>query len=205
MKAIKLTFILVGALLLWSCSSSLKVTSDYNGELDFSKYKTYNYYRPHPDSVQSISNSPVIANQLNQRRIEKAINEEMYVRGYEISDNPDIWISFYIKVEDKTDITATSYGSPYYRGYGYHGYYGGYGYGGYTDISTYNYKYGTLIIDLVDAGDNELIWYGTASKALDGNNRNPEATINYIVTKMFYQYRFMAGKSEQVRSFNSKK
>jgi len=204
MKAIKLTFILIGALLLWSCGSSLKVTSDYNGELDFSKYKTYNYFRPHPDSVQEISNSPVIANQLNQRRIENAINEEMLLRGYELSDNPDILIGFYIKVEDKTDITTTTYGSPYYRGYGYHGYYGGYGHG-YTDVSSYNYKYGTLIIDLVDTRDNELIWYGTASKALKDNNRNPEATINYIVTKMFYQYRFMAGQPEPVRSFNKKK
>jgi hypothetical protein len=195
-------FILIAIITLWGCES-LKVTSDYNGKLDFSNYKTYNFYQHNPDSLPPNMNNPIIANKLNQRRIENAIKEEMHIRGYELSDDPDILVSYYLKVEDKTEMVATTYGSPYYRGYGYYGYYGGYSQS-YTDVSTYNYKYGTLIIDLVDRKANDLIWYGAASKALKDNNRNPEATINYVVTKMFYQYRFMAGEAEPVRTIKRK-
>lgn len=194
---------LVGIALLTSCGSSLKVVSDYNGDLDFSQYKSYNFHKPEPDSVKSeMSKSPTITNQLNQRRLEAAIDEEMYLRGYSMSESPDILISYYVKVENKTETTATNYGnygSPYYGGYGYYGYYGGYGYG-YTDYQTYDYKYGTLIIDLVDAKENELMWYCAASKALEDVARNPEATINYIVTKMFNNYRFLAGQKLPAKS-----
>lgn len=194
--------ILIGIITLFGCES-LKVTADYNGKMDFSKYKTYNFYYHNPDSLPPTMSNPIIANKLNQRRIENAIKEEMQIRGYELSDNPDILVSYYLKVEDKTEMVATSYGSPYYRGYGYYGYYGGYSHS-YTDVSTYNYKHGTLIIDLVDRNANDLIWYGAASKALKDNNRNPEATINYVVTKMFYQYRFMAGEAEPARTIKRK-
>jgi len=195
----------IGFALLSSCGSSLKIVSDYNGGLDFSQYKTYNFHKPDPDSVKTeMSISPTIINQLNQRRLEAAIDEEMYLRGYSMSETPDILISYYVKVENKTETTATTYGnygSPYYGGYGYYGYYGGYGYGQtYTDVNTYEYKYGTLIIDLVDTKANELMWYGAASKALEDVARNPEATINYIVTKLFNNYRFLAGQKLPAKS-----
>ena len=189
-------------LILNSCTSSLNVVADYNGDLDFSRYTTYNFLRPNPDSLKKHKAiNPTIINQLNQRRLEAAIDEEMYLRGYSLSETPDILISYYVKIEDKTETTATTYndyGAPYYGGYGYYGYYGGYGHA-YTDVSTYDYKYGTLIIDLVDAKANELMWYGAASKALEDVSRNPEATINYIVTKMFNEYRFLSGQKEAVQ------
>lgn len=193
------SFLVLGITLLSSCGSSLKIVADYNGDLDFSQYRTYNFLRPDPDSLQKdMAKSPTIINQLNQRRLETAIDEEMYLRGYSMSETPDILISYYIKIENKTETTATTYGnygSPYYGGYGYYGYYGGYGYS-YTDYQTYDYEYGTLIIDLVDAKAHELIWYCAASKALEDVSRNPETTINYIVTKMFDNYRFLSGQKE---------
>ncbi len=198
-KLLLFSLLITSITLLSSCGSSLKIVADYNGDLDFSQYKTYNFHRPDPDSLQKHkSMSPTIINQLNQRRLEAAIDEEMYLRGYSMSETPDILISYYVKIEDKTESMATTYGnygSPYYGGYGYYGYYGGYGYS-YTDYQTYDDKYGTLIIDLVDAKANELIWYCAASKALEDIARNPETTINYIVTKMFNNYRFLSGQKE---------
>ena len=68
-----------------------------------------------------------------------------------------------------------------------------------TDVTSYDYKVGTLVVDLVDAQKNELMWYGAATKALDKKLTNPEATINYVITKIFDQYRFMAGESEMLK------
>ncbi len=208
MKTFKLFSLLVIIGILISCSSSIKVVSDYNGALDFSKYKTFNYLKPHPDSVKITGDMPVIVNQLNQRRVENAINEEMYLRGYTIADNPDIWVSYYLKIENKTQYTATSYnyGSPYYGGYGYYGYYGGYRYGGtYTNVSSYDYEVGTLIIDLVDSEANDLMWYGAGTKALDYNPRHVEKVINDAVTHIFYKYNFMAGQKEPLRTMEIQK
>jgi hypothetical protein len=66
-------------------------------------------------------------------------------------------------------------------------------------VRTYDYKYGTLIIDLVDAKANELMWYSAASKALEDVARDPEGTINYVVTNMFNEYRFLSGQKEPVQ------
>ncbi|NOX47103.1 MAG: DUF4136 domain-containing protein [Chlorobi bacterium] len=82
---IKLFLILLlisGIAMLYSCSSSLNVVADYNGDLDFSQYTTYNFLRPHPDSLKKDrAMNPAIINQLNQRRQEAAIDDEMYIRG----------------------------------------------------------------------------------------------------------------------------
>lgn len=178
-----------------ACSSSLKVVSDYNGGLDFSEYRTYNFYEP--DTLIDHQVLPVIVNSLNQRRIENAIDEEMELRGYEKSDDPDVLITYFLRVENKTEyqVTTYNYGSPYYRGYGYYGYYGGYGYG-WSDVSSYDYKVGTLVIDLVDSRKDELIWYGAGSKALRDNPKHVEQEINDAVTRIFYQYRWMAGEAK---------
>lgn len=186
------------AIIALSSCSSLSVVSDFNGSLDYSVYKTYNFYKP--DTTVNHNETPIVMNQLNQRRVEKAIDEEMYIRGYSLSDEPNILISYYLKVENKTEYRATSYnyGSPYYGGYGYYGYYGGYGHT-MTDVSSYDYRMGTLIVDLVDAKKNELMWYGAATKALESHPKNPESTINYVITKIFDQYLFLAGQKEAVK------
>jgi len=128
-----------------SCSSSVSVVTDFDSQMDFSSYKTYNFHKP--DTVITTTELPAIINPLNQRRIENAIDEEMELRSYVKSDNPDIYVSYYLRVEDKTEYRATTYnyGSPYYGGYGYYGYYGGYGHT-MTDVQSYDYKVGTLMI-----------------------------------------------------------
>jgi len=66
------------------------------------------------------------------------------------------------------------------------------------DVRTTDYKYGTLIIDFVDAKANELMWYSSASKALEDVARDPKGTIDFVVNQMFNEYRFLAGQKEPV-------
>ncbi len=199
MSLFRIVLILSVIVTFFSCSSSINVVSDFDGSMDFSSYKTYNYYRP--DTVVELGEMPAMINTLNQRRIENAIDEEMELRGYAKSDNPDIFVNYYLRVENKTEYRATSYnyGSPYYGGYGYYGYYGGYGYT-MTDVQSYDYKVGTLIIDLVDVKKHQLIWYGAGTKALRENPRHVEHEINNAVTRIFYQYKWLAGTADPVRT-----
>ena len=184
------------ACLMTGCSS-ISIISDYDTSADFSKFNTYNFKRAEapPD------NYPVVMNELNQKRVEKYVDEQMSLRNYSKSDNPDLWITYYVRVEDKTRVESTTYGDPYHRSYygpQYYGYYYGYNHT-WTEVEEVNYKVGTLIVDLVDAKSNELVWYGAASKTLEENKPNPDKTIEEAIARMFYKYPFMAGKNTPVK------
>ena len=197
MKYKPYTLSLILLFVLSGCSS-IQVTSDYDKKTDFSKYSTFNFKKPE----QLPNNYPTVINPINQKRIESAVMEEMSHRSYMMSSNPDLIVSYYLKVENKVDYQTTTYGgspwaTPYY-GPSYYGYYSGYGHS-FSDTRRVDYQVGTLIIDIVDAKRNELIWFGTASKVLNTNNPDPEKTINEAVTKIFYEYPFLAGQREPVR------
>ena len=194
----KISFYLLAGIiiLLNSCSSSVKVTSEYDKKADFSKYQTYYFHNA--DIPESEYPSSLSA--MNKQRIENAISKELNLKGYAKSLDPDIWVSYYFKVDDKTEYRTTTYGgmySPYYGG-GFYGSYYGYGHSWASYSTTYNYQQGALIIDLVDVKANELIWYGIGTKTLDQNNSDPEATINAAIKKIFNSYLFYAGQKEPV-------
>ena len=75
--------------------------------------------------------------------------------------------------------------------FGYGGYAGWGGWGGGYGTSTVNVRevpVGTLIVDLVDAGRNELVW-----RAVDSGfvSNNPDKNVKYVqksVIKMFKKY-----------------
>ena len=77
-------------------------------------------------------------------------------------------------------------------GYGYYGYRGGmYAAGpiGGTDVETVRYKQGTANIDVVDAAKKQLVWEGVAEgKITDEMMKNPQATIDGVITDMFAAY-----------------
>jgi hypothetical protein len=66
------------------------------------------------------------------------------------------------------------------------GYRGGYGYAMSTPtVETYEYKQGTLTIDLVDRAKNALVWNATAEGRVSKEARkNPGPAIDAVVTEM---------------------
>jgi hypothetical protein len=58
----------------------------------------------------------------------------------------------------------------------------------YTTYSTYNYKVGTLVIDVYDKSEQRLIFESVGSKTLDSNTNKKEANIRYIAEKMMEEY-----------------
>jgi hypothetical protein len=181
-------------LLVSSCGTSIKVTSDYNGKAAFGSYMTFNFKK----SDSAMSDYPALINPINQQRLENAISDQMSLRKYASSDAPDLWISYYVKITEKTEYQATT-SYPYYGGWGYYGHYYGYGHG-WTTVQSYDYNVGTLVIDIVDARTNELVWYGVGTKVLKENNNDPEGSINYAVSQIFNHYPFLAGQQEPVKT-----
>ena len=176
------------ASVLFSSCSSLSVTSDYDKDADFAKFKTFEYYGWAKESDKHI-------NDIDKRRIETAFSDEAYERGLSfVKENGDLIITLFIVIKQETETTANT---SYYGG-GYGGYYGygpGWGWGpgmgmGYSNTyySTYDYNVGTLVIDVYDKAEKKLIFEARASKTISSNPKKREESIKYIASEMMKDY-----------------
>ena len=187
--------ITVGTILLsvmiFSACNTLKVTVNYDNTVDFSKFTTYEYYGWAAESDK-------ILNPFDKKRIESAFGKELNKRGMKyVEEDGDLIITLYIHTEDKTQVTAntTSMGM-----YGYGGYYGygprygwGPGYGMGQSTTTYNeydYKVGTLIIDMYDSNKEQLVWESVGSKTInqDQTSEAKEQRIKQTAAQMMSKY-----------------
>ena len=185
------TFLIVaifGLLLLNSCATT-KVKFDYDKSVDFTKFKTYEYFG-------WAENSDKILNQFDKDRIEKAFAAEFAKRDMKlVESNGDLVVTLYIVTEKKTETSATttSMGGAY-GGYGYGGYYGygpryGWGMGhSTTTYNTYDYTVGTPIIDVYDAKAKRLIWESIGAKTVDDNPQTRDETIPKAVEAIMKPY-----------------
>ena len=133
-----------------------QVKADFDGEVDFTKYKTYTF-------MGWEKNSDQILNDLDKKRILDAFQDELTIRGMTQDDgSPDIGITLYIVVENKTSTTAyTNYNGG--MGYGM-GRYGGWGYGGIgmgsstTTHSENDYLQGTTVVYFYDENTKKPVF-----------------------------------------------
>lgn len=140
-----LTVITLG---LTSCSS-FQVRTDYAETANFANYKTY---KLRVDDLK--------LNDIDKDRVLNEISKNLKTKGLSVSQNPDLIVN--IKANHKkikTIDTATPYGVSVYGGtYGW-----GLGvrrsFGNRTRIE----NEGALIIDLVDAKTQKLVWQGVGS------------------------------------------
>ena len=105
--------------LLSACSSGLTVRSDIDPTVDFSQFRTYNFFEPM--GIEGGYNSPIFG-----EHFRAALGGELARRKYQTSDKPDLLINVTIRSDDK--VRMRSYTSPYVTG-GYYGRPGG-AYGG---------------------------------------------------------------------------
>jgi len=171
MKAIK--FLPLVLLFLVASCSSVKVTSDYDTSTDFSKYKTFAFYKKGIDKVE--------ISDLDKRRILKAIESELLAKGFTKSENPDILVNIFTKARQKVDVYSNNY-----MHVGWHPWYYGPNYG--MHIS--KYTEGTLFVDLIDSEKKELVWQGIGSGGLttSGNVAKKEERIKEFLAEIMAKY-----------------
>ncbi|CAC9973701.1 DUF4136 domain-containing protein [Flavobacterium sp. WLB] len=164
--------------LIYSCSPTVKVTTDYDHSANFSEYKTFAVYDLKAQQGQ--------VNQLNVDRVTNAIRAEMIAKGFTESSNPDLKVNAVSILKNKTQVTADS------NFYGYGGMYRPYGYwgggammgGGTTTFNTYDYVDGSLVIDIVSTKTQKLLWQGIGNAQIDSKPDNPEEFINNSIKKI---------------------
>ncbi len=157
---------------LFAGCSPYHVKTDYNPEVDFSAYKSFNWIKPKPNSRKS---KPYQT--LHEQRIKAAIAKEFTTKGYKFADTdkPDLLLAFHIATLNKLDVTHFGYrpGRWGYRGPGY--------------TTVHKYKEGTFILDIVDPVEKVMIWRGAVS-GIVLNQNSDDNDIAEIVKKLLEKY-----------------
>ena len=157
-----------------------QITTDYDKSVDFTKFKTFNFIGWADNSDEQITD-------LDKDRILAAFENEFQSRNLvKDSINPDMAVSLYVVVKNKTSVTAYS---SYYGGMGY-GRSFGYGYGGFDRVSYSEREYleGTIIIDFFDEKEKDLIWEGILKKEVKEKAKKREKSIPENIRKLMYKY-----------------
>jgi hypothetical protein len=158
------TLLLVAGLL--ACST-VAVSTDYDSTANFGQYKTFSFM-----PMAKI-------NSITAGRIESAITRALQGRGLQkASGTGDLQVSVQARRSHEKVITSTGYG--WGRGWR----------GGMGVTTVQNVPVGTLIVDLVDASANKLVWRGTATDTIDRSStgREKQEALDSAMAKLFAGY-----------------
>jgi len=129
---------------------------------NFGVYKTYTWTQP---DVKT--DNPLYKSDMIDRDIKRDVSAELAKRGIvENDNNPDLILEYHTFTQQKQQVYGgyPGYMYPYYGMYPYGMGYGfGYGYGAFGWPSVYTYDSGTLVIDVTDAHNHQLIWRGSVN------------------------------------------
>ncbi|MDO4727909.1 MAG: DUF4136 domain-containing protein [Bacteroidota bacterium] len=169
MKTIQLLIIGITAVFIASCSS-VKVVSDYDKSLDYTKYNTYAFFT---DGINKVE-----IHDLDKKRILKAIERELQAKGMQSSSNPDVMINFSTKSTERVDVHNYGWGWGWYPWY----------WGGGANYGVYRSVEGVLCINIIDARKKELIWQGIGEGGLSKDIERKEERINQFVHEILSKY-----------------
>jgi len=177
-------------LLMAGCASGPDVRGDFDPAADFGRFRTFGF-------VEQAGTDAGDARSITTTLLQNAAAREMEARGYVRSDKPDLVINFHGRLEERVDIQsrpAPTMGPTWgYRGWA------GSPWGG-TEVTTRRYNVGTLVIDLVDLQQRQMVFQGSAQGTVTRQmQQNREQTINETVARIFARFPFVAGQSAPVK------
>ena len=156
--------------MLTSCNT-VKVAADYDKDINFDAYKTFAFFKTGIDKAE--------INDIDKRRILRAIEAELLAKGYTKSENPDVLISIFTKSQQRIDVYNNNWG---YGAWGY----GAWGWNRPVNVSTSTE--GTLYIDVIDNSKKILIWQGMGTGYLASNVEKKEERISEFVSKVMEKF-----------------
>ena len=152
------------------CGASIKTATDYNRNVNFSKYQSF--------YVKSGNSS---GNPLMDQRAITDVTRALEAKGWTEVPQGGAQTAVVVHAATKTKHTYETL----YDGWGGWGWrrFGG-GFGGATTYVN-DFKVGTVVVDIFDARSKQAVWHGSASDALsDGVTSNASIT-QRAIDKMF--------------------
>ena len=168
----RIATILLLTLLAATATFAQKVNVDWDRGTDFSKFHTYAWQpSTHP------------AKGLWDQRIIDGVNTQLQAKGLKLVDSsPDLWVVYSNSIKKNQQVVGTGYNMGPAWGWGY--------WGGptTTTYNTYTTREGTLIVDIADANDHQLLWRGSATDTLSDNSDKNIKKLNNALNKLFKNF-----------------
>jgi hypothetical protein len=145
---------LTGSLLtaaLLACTSVVPATTDYDPNASFD-YRTFMWL----ERKQAEAEGRQARNPWVDERIRSAIDEQLASQGFRaVKTAPDFRVGYHVSLDSRLDASRLNarYGHPV-------------GWGGSPGYTSRDFEVGTLIIDIVDARSDRLVWRGWAARRL---------------------------------------
>lgn len=135
--------LLLAALAFAPACSSLDTDFDYDTSHDFSGVHTYAWIEKQDSALE-------------MKRVRDAVDQTLRAQGFQPAESkPDFLVAAHVSKNDKLRVVDWGYT------YAPHGYWYGH------DVDVYQYEEGSIVVDVIDPAKHELVWRGTASKAID--------------------------------------
>ncbi len=150
--------LVAGLLATTGCTSSryARARSDFDAEVDFSRYVAYAWLEPElraaPAEGRTFEGHPFESNTLIDKRIRRAVDKQLAERGYQraAGERPDFLVRYKLSFEEDEEEDD----DPYYR---------------HRRRRTERYEEAVLFVDVIDARTQRLAWRGWAhSRNRDG-------------------------------------
>ena len=167
----KYIFILLAASLGLASCSPFQVRSDYAQSANFSSYKTY-----------KLRIDDLKINDIDKDRVLNELSKQLQAKGLQSGENPDLIIN--VKANHKK-ITEINSSNPY----GMYGWGGPFGWGvGMNRTWTSNYNEGAVIVDMIDAQTQKLVWQGIGSRISVDRPKTKEKQNPQIMEEIMANY-----------------
>jgi len=153
--------------------SSIRVSQDYDPSRDYSSLKTYTWQRENQPETGDVR----VDNSLLDTRFRSAIDDALAKKGFQktTQGKPDFYVAYTYQIDSKIESGNVTFGFGFGSGGG--GAYTGMGVNSGGRVSEYDE--GLLVIDLVDAATESLMWRGTGTARVDPTT-DPERSAKAI-------------------------
>jgi hypothetical protein len=169
------TIVTVSALVIAGCAT-MTVSSHLERGVNFQQYRTYDWGPADalPTGDPRLDNNPFFHDYL-QGSVEKQLATKGLVKA--TSGDADLLLHYHANVNHRFEVNGVD------RQYGYC----------YGDCQpqVIEYEQGTLVIDVVDAKTNKVVWRGWAQDSVEGiidNQERLERQISEAVTRMMTRF-----------------
>lgn len=153
----------------------MAVSSHVDRGRDFSTYRTFDWG---PADALPAGDARLDANPLFTDYVHGAVERELAARGLSlVSGDPDLRVHYHATVADRIDVNQVD------RTYGYCQ-------GADCPTEVLEYEAGTIVVDLMDARSNRLVWRGWARNRIEAFLDDPDRmadTVRESVAQMLDQ------------------
>ncbi len=177
---------LVTAAFLAGCGGGLQVDTDFDPQADFASMRTYAWAQRTPTGEDDSR----VYNAITAGRIKTAVDNALQAKGLrQVSSSPDVYVAWHGAINGKMSYETIS--NDYGYGWGRYGR-GGWGVGATTSrTEVREWDEGTLLIDFIDAGTEELVYRTVGQAKLSQAQRTPQEAqevANEVVLKMLADF-----------------